>query len=98
MAITNAKKAKFLYAEHNGWITILWYEYRGWKYTVNTGLYTPTAAQHRMEQESIDLAIEREEKRKEYEATHPARYEDTAEYGFDRFWKYINGEIEAEEF
>lgn len=37
---------------------------------------------------------EREEKQKEYEATHEHRYEDTAEYGFDLFWKYVNGEIE----
>ena len=95
------KKAKFLYADHNKynkWGTILWFEYRGRKYTVNTALYTSTAVQHRMAQESIDLAIEHEEKQKDYEATHPARYEDTAEYGFNRFWDFINGEIEAEEF
>ena len=88
------KKAKFLYADHDRWITILWYEYRGWKYTVNTGLYTPLAAQHRMEQASIDAAIEREERQKEYEEAHPQRYEDTAQAGFDLFWAYVNDEID----
>ena len=84
------KRAKFLYAEHNRWMTILWYEYRGRDYTVNTALYTPTAVQHRMAQESIDAAIEREMKDAEYQATHPQRYEDTAEYGFEMFWKMVN--------
>ena len=91
------KKGKFLYADHDGWMTILWYEYRGRKYTINPQLFTPTAVQHRMEQESIDIAIEKEEKAKEYEATHEYRYEDTAQAGFDLFWKYVNDEITEEE-
>jgi len=88
------KKATFLYSERNRWYNILWYEYRGRKYTVNTGLYTPLAAQHRMEQASIDAAIECEERRAAYEAEHPARYEDTAQAGFDLFWAYVNGETD----
>ena len=89
-----SKKARFLYSERNRWYNILWYEYRDRKYTVNTGLYTSLAAQHRMEQDAIDAAIKREERQKEYEETHPLRYEDTAQAGFDLFWAYVNGETD----
>lgn len=71
------------------------YEYRGKTYTVYSNLKKgnePIAWQHSNAQAQIDAEIEREEKRKEYEATHEPRYEDTAEYGFELFWKYVNGE------
>lgn len=77
------------------------FEYRGRIYTVYENRSKgniPIAWQHRNEQDRIDAEIEREEKQKEYEATHEPRPEDTAEYGFDLFWKYVNGEISEEEF
>ena len=76
------------------------FEYRGHTYTVYENRSKgniPIAWQHRNAQASIDAEIEREEKRKEYEETHEHRYEDTAEYGFNLFWKYVNGEIDEEE-
>ena len=77
------------------------YEYRGHVYTVYENRAkgnTPLAWQHRNEQDRIDVEIEREEKHKEYVATHEPRPEDNAEYGLDLFWKYVNGEISEEEF
>ena len=80
-------KAKFVTAWNEKWYKVLEYEYRGHKYTVNTGLYTSLAAQHHTEQASIDALIEREEQRnKKFN-----RYEDTAEYGFNLFWDYVEG-------
>lgn len=78
------KRAKFLYRDRDG---ILEYSYRGHTYSVNPNLYTSTAQQHRNEQLCIDAQIEREKK-----AVKPHRYEDTAEYGFEQFWKYVEGE------
>lgn len=40
--------------------------------------------QHRCEQERIDKLIELENASKEF------RYEETAQYGFDLFWKSVN--------
>lgn len=77
------------------------FEYRGRIYTVYENRSKgnePIAWQHKSAQARIDAEIESEEKRKEYEKTHEQRYEDTAEYGFDLFWKYVNSEIDEEEF
>lgn len=67
------------------------YEYRGRKYEVEyakgfTYCCTNPAVQHKIAQEKIDEEIEREARQAEKEV----RYEDTAEYGFDLFWEYVN--------
>ena len=71
--------------------TIVEYEYRGKKYEVeyaNDWTYGNggnPSAQHREAQERIDREIEEESKPKK-----ETRYEDTAEYGFNLFWEYVN--------
>ncbi len=70
----------------------LFYEYRGHEYMVcdeHNGYSEPMWLKHRKEQEQIDRWIEEENvPEKEY------RYEDTAEYGFNLFWDYVNGEAD----
>ena len=80
------KRAKYLFRWADG---SLEYEYKGREYTVNPNLYTSTAAQHRQEQSRIDNEIEREQKIAEREANRPFKYEDTAEYGFNKFWEMV---------
>ena len=77
------KKAKFLFADNGA----LWYEYRGKEYIVNTKLWTSTAQQHRQEQRRIDAEIEIEEENAKREALRGYRYEDTAEYWLEMFFK-----------
>lgn len=70
------------------------YMYRGHEYTVEENLLQgnrPLAWQHRDEQSRIDRLIEQEERGKEREA-EASRYEDTAQYAFDQFYKFLNGE------
>ena len=85
------KRAKFQFCMPDGSLA---YEYRGHNYEVNPGLYTPTALQHRMAQERIDEDIKREKRWAEREANKPHRYEDTADYGFEMFWKNVEGELD----
>ena len=71
--------------------TFVEYEYRGHKYEVEyandwTYCVTPAKVQHEEAQAAIDKMIDEEDKPKE------VRHEDTAEYGFEVFWKYVNGE------
>ena len=80
------KRAKFQFRMPDG---SLEYEYKGRNYSVNPNLYTSTAQQHRHEQMCIDAEIEREQIAAEREANRPHRYEDTAEYGFELFWKSV---------
>ena len=80
------KRATFLYRDRDG---VLEYSYKGHKYTVNPHLYTSTAQQHRQEQSYIDAQIEREQRAIQREANRPHRYEDTAEYAFELFWKSV---------
>lgn len=82
------KRAKFQFRMPDG---SLEYEYKGRSYSVNPNLYTSTAQQHRQEQERIDIAIEREQIAAEREANRSYCYEDTAEYGFEQFWKMVEG-------
>lgn len=66
------------------------YEYRGHEYTVYENLgkgNEPLAWQHKNAQAGIDRLIEEKQKKEK-----PYKYEDTAQYGFDEFWKYIKGE------
>lgn len=70
------------------------YSYRGHEYTVYENLARgnePLAWQHRNEQNRIDMLIEQEEREKNREAK-PYRYEDTADYAFDQFLRYAEGE------
>ena len=87
-----SKKAKFLYRERGtaGWNAILWYEYRNHAYSVSYGMYTPVWQQHRAEQNHIDRLCEMERKMEEREK-EPAKYEESAQAGFDLFWEYVNG-------
>ena len=80
------KKAKIEFRWPDG---SLEYSYRGKNYSVNPNLYTSTAQQHRQEQERIDIAVEREQRVAQREANTPYRYENTAEYGFEIFWNYV---------
>ena len=84
-------KAKKVFTMYGKYSDIVTYEYRGLQYNVEyakgfTYCVTPAYIQHRDAQEKIDKAIEQAETnaQKEY------RYEDTAEYGFQLFWDYVN--------
>ena len=88
------KKAKFIrkyYGKgYDRCFLYMDYEYRGHEYTVYENLAKgnePLSWQHRSEQARIDRLIELENKPKK-----PYRYEDTAEYAFNEFWKWIEGE------
>lgn len=73
----------------------LMYEYRGREYMVcdeHNGYSESMAEKHRREQERIDNDIENESKPKK-----PFVYEDTAEYGFELFWQYVETGKWAEE-
>lgn len=73
--------------------TYLFYEYRGHEYMVEDRHWMPAASdmtlaeQHRREQARIDRLIEEHDK-----AQNPCRYEDTADYAFDQFMRFMNGE------
>ena len=85
-------KAKKILTMYGKYSDIVQYEYRGRKYEVeyakdwSYGNGGNPARQHREAQERIDREIEEENKPKK-----EARYEDTAQYGFDLFWKYVEG-------
>ena len=68
----------------------LFYEYRGHEYMItdeHNGYSETMREKHMKEQRIIDTMIEEKQKtEKEF------RYEDTAEYGFELFWKYVEGE------
>ena len=88
--MAKAKKTGFvMYGKYSNLVE---YEYRGRKYEVEypkdwTYCCTSPRIQHMNAQAEIDRAIENEVKpKKEY------KYEDTAEYGFELFWDYVNGE------
>lgn len=67
------------------------YTYRGHEYTVEESSRAAgsndLAWQHRFEQDRIDEIIEWENRPKK-----PYRYEDTADYAFDQFLRYVEGE------
>lgn len=83
-------KAEFIGKVHdkNGYAVHLFYRYRNHEYMItdeHNGYSEPMWVKHKNEQERIDRIIEEENKpQKEY------KYEDTAEYGFNLFWDYIN--------
>lgn len=74
----------------NGYAVHLFYKYRGHEYMITderNGYSEPMWVKHRNEQERIDREIEDSMKpSKEY------KYEDTAEYGFNLFWNFVNEE------
>lgn len=66
----------------------LFYEYRGHEYMITDngwyGDHEPLWVKHKNEQARINEIIEWEQKpKKEY------KYEDSAEYGFEVFWKEV---------
>ena len=73
--------------DRNGYAVHLFYEYRGHEYMITderSGYSEPLYVKHKNEQDRIDKEIEDEQRpKKEY------RYEDTAEYGFNLFWNYV---------
>lgn len=92
------RKATFVGKYHghgyDAHMVYLVYSYRGHEYTVYENLAQgnePLAWQHRNEQSQIDELIERKEREKNAKPK-PCRYEDTAQYAFDQFWNYVNGE------
>lgn len=84
-------KAKYIGKVREGYAVHLEYEYRGKRYWVtdeHNGYSEPMWVKHKNEQERIDREIEEKAKPK-----IPARYEDTAEYGFTLFWDYVESEV-----
>lgn len=90
------KKAKFLYSYTNSQVgKICVFEYRGYEYEISYNTEWHPAELHRYEQEKIDELLERKEKEKLIEEkrknmTEEERYKQTAEYGFNLFWNYID--------
>ena len=88
------KKAKFVRKYYGkGYdrdFVFLDYEYRGYEYTVEENRAKgniPLSWQHRSEQARIDRLIDEENNpKKQY------RYEDSGEYGFDLFMRYVDGD------
>ena len=67
------------------------YEYRGHKYDVEypkgfTYCCTSPKIQHENAQAKIDNDIMQEKEQT------TVKYEDTAQYGFDMFWEYVNAD------
>lgn len=85
------KAKKIGIVDRNRYCTIIEYEYRCKRYDVeyaNDWTYCAPSvkAQHENAQARIDKEIEEETKPKK-----ETRYEDTAEYGFEMFWNYVEG-------
>lgn len=83
-----AKKTGFVIREK--YSDFVEYEYRGYTYEVEYGkgmdyLCISPKVQHEVKQAEIDKLIERKRKPKPY------KYENTAEYGFNLFWEYVEG-------
>lgn len=70
------------------------YSYRGHEYTVCENRAqgnAPLSWQHRSEQARIDQLIEQEERDKNAKP-EPCRHEDTADYVFEQFSRFLDGE------
>lgn len=84
--MNRAKKTGFvIYEKYSNFVE---YEYKGEKYevefpTCNTYLCTSPKVQHQNKQAEIDRMLENRKN------PQPVRYEDTAEYGFELFWNYV---------
>lgn len=86
-------KAKFIgkIRDKNGYAVHLFYEYRGHEYMItdeHNGYSEPLYVKHKNEQERIDclIKLEQEQKKQTYS------YENSAEYGFDLFWQYVEND------
>lgn len=86
------EKAKKLFTIYGKYSNTVVYEYRGRQYDVeynHSWIYgngNNPKQQHIDEQAKIDDEIAREEANK----NKITKYEDSADYGFDLFWEYIN--------
>lgn len=83
-------KAKKVFTMYGKYSSVVTYEYRGMQYDVEyandyTYCVTPAHIQHKNAQAEIDKMLEEADKPKKEHA-----YEDTAEYGFNLFWEYVN--------
>lgn len=92
--IQKAKKTGFV--EYGKYSDEVEYEYRGKTYFIEyakgiTYCCTSPRTQHINAQAKIDKQIEAENRPKK-----PYRYEDTGDYGFELFWKYVSGDCEPE--
>ena len=92
MGSTNKAKPTGVKYYNDQYSTFVEYEYRGYKYEVeyaNDLSYCVTLpkVQHETSQEAIDKMIEFKEMPKK-----EVKYEDTGDYGFDVFWRYVNGD------
>ena len=92
------RKAKFVrkYYGHgyDAHMVYLDYEYRGHEYTVCENRAKGNAHlswQHHSEQARIDQLIEQEERDKNAKQ-EPCRYKDTADYVFEQFSRFLDGE------
>lgn len=88
-------KAKKVFTMYGKYSNIVTYEYRGMQYEVEyandwTYCVTPARIQHESAQAEIDKRIEEANKPKKEH-----RYEDTAEYAFNLFWDYVEGNDSA---
>lgn len=89
MVERKAKPTGFvIYGEYQN---IVEYEYRGEKYEVEFAncmnyLVTSPKVQHENAQYEIDKRLDRPQRE--------SREEDNAEYGFELFWEYVEGEGE----
>lgn len=75
--------------DRNGYAVHLFYEYRGHEYIVtdeHNGYSETMAEKHRQAQERIDKLIELFQN----EPKEIFDYKETAQYGFDLFWQYVN--------
>ena len=84
-------KAEYIGSSREGWEhTWLFYKYRGHEYSVikhNNGYMDKSLKQqHKEAQERIDKEIAESAK-----PNVTPKYEDTAEYGFNLFWNYVEG-------
>ena len=84
------KKAEYIgkYRDKFSDAVYLIYKYRGHEYMIadqKNGYSVTLATQHKAEQDRIDAIIKAENAPKK-----PYKYEDSAEYGFNIFWDYVN--------
>lgn len=80
-------KSKFSFVGYQGIrTTVMTYEYRGCEYEVEDNPWLrwsqPLRQQHQDAQREIDEALDNPKPKKEH------KYEDSAEYGFNKIWDY----------
>lgn len=85
---------KYYGSGYDAHMVYLDYSYRGHEYTVCENRErgnAPLSWQHRSEQARIDQLIEQEERDKNAKQ-EPCRYEDSGDYVFEQFFRFLDGE------